>query len=157
MFNLGNPKTVTLNKFVKLIETSLSKKSKKKFIKKQMGDVLKTKSNNILENKLFNFKYKTNLNEGIKKFTNWFLNEYEKNIKFGILGLGRVIENRVYKVFKNELKLFEVLRDQCFILSEQCLPVENKVIAFEIEKIIVHNVALFIKELFDDECHIAVR
>ena len=43
-----------------------------------MGDVLKTKSNNILENKLFNFKYKTNLNEGIKKFTNWFLNEYEK-------------------------------------------------------------------------------
>ena len=28
----------------------------------------------------------------------------KKNIKFGILGLGRVIENRVYKVFKNELK-----------------------------------------------------
>ena len=78
VFNLGNPKTVTLNKFVKLIESSLSKKSKKKFIKKQMGDVLKTKSNNILENKLFNFKYKTNLNEGIKKFTNWFLNEYKK-------------------------------------------------------------------------------
>jgi len=78
VFNLGNPKTVTLNKFVKLIESSLSKKSKKKFINKQMGDVLKTKSNNILENRLFNFKYKTNLNEGIKKFTNWFLNEYEK-------------------------------------------------------------------------------
>lgn len=28
----------------------------------------------------------------------------KKNIKFGILGLGRVIENRIYKVFKNELK-----------------------------------------------------
>ena len=28
----------------------------------------------------------------------------KKNIKFGILGLGRVIENRVFKVFKNELK-----------------------------------------------------
>lgn len=28
----------------------------------------------------------------------------KKNIKFGILGLGRVVENRVYKVFKNELK-----------------------------------------------------
>ena len=28
----------------------------------------------------------------------------KKNIKFGILGLGRVLENRVYKVFKNELK-----------------------------------------------------
>lgn len=28
----------------------------------------------------------------------------KKIIKFGILGLGRVVENRVYKVFKNELK-----------------------------------------------------
>ena len=28
----------------------------------------------------------------------------KKNIKFGILGLGRVIENRIYNVFKNELK-----------------------------------------------------
>ena len=28
----------------------------------------------------------------------------KKNIKFGILGLGRVVENRVYKVFNNELK-----------------------------------------------------
>ena len=31
------------------------------------------------------------------------------NIKFGILGLGRVIENRVYKVFKNELKNSKVV------------------------------------------------
>ena len=28
----------------------------------------------------------------------------KKNIKFGILGLGRVVENRVFKVFKNELR-----------------------------------------------------
>ena len=28
----------------------------------------------------------------------------KKNIKFGILGLGRVVENRVYKVFNKELK-----------------------------------------------------
>ena len=25
-------------------------------------------------------------------------------VKFGLLGLGRVVENRVYKVFQNELK-----------------------------------------------------
>jgi hypothetical protein len=31
-----------------------------------------------------------------------------KNIKFGILGLGRVVEKRVYKVFKNELKIFKL-------------------------------------------------
>ena len=33
----------------------------------------------------------------------------EKNIKFGILGLGRVIENRVYEVFENELKNSKVV------------------------------------------------
>ena len=33
----------------------------------------------------------------------------KKNIKFGILGLGRVIENRVFKVFKDELKNSKVV------------------------------------------------
>ena len=33
----------------------------------------------------------------------------KKNIKFGILGLGRVVEKRVYKVFQNELKNSQVV------------------------------------------------
>ena len=33
----------------------------------------------------------------------------KKKIKFGILGLGRVVENRVFKVFKNELKNSKVV------------------------------------------------
>lgn len=33
----------------------------------------------------------------------------KKKIKFGILGLGRVVENRVFKVFKNELQNAEVV------------------------------------------------
>ena len=33
----------------------------------------------------------------------------KKNIKFGILGLGRVIENRVFKVFKDELQNSKVV------------------------------------------------
>ncbi len=78
VFNLGNSKTESLNRLVKIIETNLSKKSKKIFRKKQMGDVLNTKSNNLLEKKLFKFKYETNLSTGIKKFTDWFLNDYEK-------------------------------------------------------------------------------
>ena len=35
--------------------------------------------------------------------------DMKKNIKFGILGLGRVVENRVFKVFKNELKNSKVV------------------------------------------------
>ena len=33
----------------------------------------------------------------------------KKNIKFGILGLGRVVEKRVYEVFQNELKNSQVV------------------------------------------------
>ena len=33
----------------------------------------------------------------------------KNKIKFGILGLGRVVENRVFKVFKNELKNSKVV------------------------------------------------
>lgn len=33
----------------------------------------------------------------------------KKDINFGILGLGRVVENRVYEVFKNELKNSKVV------------------------------------------------
>ena len=66
--------TLSLKKFITLIEKNLKIEAKKIYIKKQMGDVLKTKSNNILEKKLFKFKFKIKLDEGIKKFSNWFLN-----------------------------------------------------------------------------------
>jgi UDP-glucuronate 4-epimerase len=78
VFNIGNPNTESLIRFINLIEKNIKIKAKKIYTKKQMGDVLKTKSNNILEKKLFKFKFKTNLDQGIKKFINWFLFKYEK-------------------------------------------------------------------------------
>ena len=78
VFNIGNPKTVSLIKFVKLIEKNLSIKAKKTYKKIQPGDVINTKSNSEIEKKLFNFKFNTNLEKGIKKFVNWYLKEYEK-------------------------------------------------------------------------------
>lgn len=76
VFNVGNPKNESLKKFINIIESNLKKKSKKVFKKKQMGDVVNTKSNNIVEKKLFKFKYKTDLKTGMKKFIYWYLNEY---------------------------------------------------------------------------------
>jgi len=78
VFNIGNPKTESLDKFIKIIEKNLLKKSKKIYMKKQPGDVLNTKSNNKIEKKLFKFKYETKLENGIKKFISWFLKEYKK-------------------------------------------------------------------------------
>ncbi len=68
----------SLIKFVKLIEKNLSIKAKKTYKKIQPGDVINTKSNSEIEKKLFNFKFNTNLEKGIKKFVNWYLKEYEK-------------------------------------------------------------------------------
>ena len=78
VFNVGNSKAISLNKFINLLEKNISIKVKKVYKKKQPGDVLNTKSNIKIEKKLFNFKFKTNLEVGIKKFIEWFLYEYKK-------------------------------------------------------------------------------
>ena len=67
-----------MNRFIKLIEKNLNKKAKKIYLKKQPGDVYKTKSNNLIEQKLFKFEFKISLERGIKKFVNWYLLKYEK-------------------------------------------------------------------------------
>jgi len=79
VFNIGNPKTVSLKKFIDLLEKNISLKVKKIYKKKQPGDVLNTKSNINIEKKLFNFKFKVDLELGLRKFINWFLIEYEKS------------------------------------------------------------------------------
>ena len=78
VFNIGNPKTVSLSKFINLIEKNISMKVKKVYKNRQPGDVLKTQSNNLVEKKLFKFRFETDIEKGIKKFINWFLFEYEK-------------------------------------------------------------------------------
>jgi UDP-glucuronate 4-epimerase len=75
VYNIGNPNSVSLFKLIKIIESVLSKKVKKNLMPFQMGDILKTKAYiGKAENRL-DFKFKVNIEEGIKKFANWFLNE----------------------------------------------------------------------------------
>ena len=62
-----------------MLEKNISLKIKKIYKKKQPGDVLNTKSNINIEKKLFNFKFKVDLELGLRKFINWFLIEYEKS------------------------------------------------------------------------------
>lgn len=78
VFNVGNPKTVSLKRFIQLLEKNISIKAKKLYKKKQLGDVLNTKCNLTIEKKLFNFKFKTNIETGIRKFVKWYLYEYKK-------------------------------------------------------------------------------
>ena len=77
VLNIGNPNTVTLTKFISILEKKLFKKSKKKYLKRQPGDVLETKAIINFEKKKLKFLFKTELEEGINKFVNWH-NKYHK-------------------------------------------------------------------------------
>jgi UDP-glucuronate 4-epimerase len=71
VFNIGNPKSVSLKKFIKILEKTIGKKAIKKYIKKNPGDLIITRSNVKREKNIFKHEIKVNLNEGIKKLVNW--------------------------------------------------------------------------------------
>ncbi len=75
--NIGNPKTITLTKFISILEKKLLKKSNKKFLKRQPGDVLETRAIINFEKKKLKLLFKTELEEGINNFVNWH-NNYHK-------------------------------------------------------------------------------
>ena len=72
VFNLGNEKTINLMDFLKILEKVTNIKFKKKFVRKQMGDVEKTEANLMIEKKKFNLKFDYNLKSGLEKFHDWF-------------------------------------------------------------------------------------
>tara|TARA_B100000989_G_C19531636_1_gene470330 strand:+ start:3108 stop:4091 length:984 start_codon:yes stop_codon:yes gene_type:complete len=80
VFNLGNEKTIKLMDFLNTLENVSNIKFKKKFVRKQMGDVEKTGANLKIENKRFNFRFNHSLRDGLEKFYKWFT-EYKYNFK----------------------------------------------------------------------------
>ena len=75
--NLGNGKPISLMKYVRLIEKELKISAKKKFVKKQKGDVVKTHSDINYAKKNYNFSPKTAPEQGVKKFIKWYKNYYK--------------------------------------------------------------------------------
>ncbi len=77
IYNIGNNQPVELLKFIELIEENLGKKSIKNLLPIQPGDVPETYANiDSLANDI-NFKPSTSIEEGIKKFFNWYKNYYK--------------------------------------------------------------------------------
>ena len=75
--NLGNDKSVKLMDLILRIEKLLLKKSKKKLLKIQPGDIFKTKAN-IVKLKNINNKFpKTQINDGLIKFIDWYKKYYK--------------------------------------------------------------------------------
>ena len=77
--NIGDSETIGVMKFIETLESVLEKKSKKKFLKMQSGDMKDTFSSTLLLEELTGIRSKTSLNEGIKKFVEWYKVYYEKN------------------------------------------------------------------------------
>lgn len=76
IINIGSGKPRTLNYFLKIIEKVLSKKSKKKYLEYQKGDVLKTSADISYLKKKINFKTNIDFELGIKNFIEWYKKFY---------------------------------------------------------------------------------
>ena len=76
IFNIGYGKPVNLEYFIELLEDSLSIKAIKNYESMQIGDVASTYANTNKLEKWINYKPKVNIENGVKKFAEWFLSYY---------------------------------------------------------------------------------
>jgi len=76
IFNLGNSEPIPLSHLVSLIEKNLNKPAKIKYLLEQPGDPPITCANISRSRKLLNYHPKVKIEEGIKRFVEWY--KYEK-------------------------------------------------------------------------------
>ena len=78
LYNIGNNNPVELTKFISVLENCLGKKAKKNLLPMQPGDVPETFAdvNDLAED--VGFKPATSIEEGIKKFVEWYKEYYGK-------------------------------------------------------------------------------
>ena len=77
IFNVGNSDPKNLKDYIKFIEKNLGKKADIIYEDIQPGDVEATYACTESLEKWINFKPSTSIEDGIKKFTEWYLNYYE--------------------------------------------------------------------------------
>ena len=78
IYNIGYGNPVTVKTILKEIEKNTNKKANIRIIPKHNSEMDKTYCSTIKFNKKFNFKAKTDINEGLKKFNDWYKSYYLK-------------------------------------------------------------------------------
>ncbi len=78
IFNIGNSNPVNLMEFIKILESILGKKAFLEFQPLQKGDVIRTFADNQKIVDWIDFYPNTNIEKGIKKFADWYLDFYGK-------------------------------------------------------------------------------
>ncbi len=77
IFNIGNNETIGLLEFIKIIEETIGKKAKIKYLDFQLGDVESSYSDTSKLKQITGFKPYTSINDGIKNFVNWYKEYYK--------------------------------------------------------------------------------
>jgi hypothetical protein len=72
VYNLGNSSTVTLNRFIQVVEESVGKKAVKNMKPDQPGDVKTTYADLSVSFKDLGYKPKVSIEEGMARFVQWF-------------------------------------------------------------------------------------
>ncbi len=78
IFNIGNSHPIHLSYFIELLEKNLGKKAIKNFQPMQPGDVVSTAARMDLLNSWVEYKPTTSIEDGIRLFSEWYL-DYFKN------------------------------------------------------------------------------
>ena len=76
LFNIGNSSMVNLNYFILLLEQAIGKEAIKEYKLIEPGDVKSTFASTELLYDWIGFKPNVSIEDGIKKFVNWFLSYY---------------------------------------------------------------------------------
>lgn len=79
IYNLGESQTISLKELIGMIESALGKKANIKVMEPQPGDVSITYADITKARQLLNYQPKVNMEEGIKRFVEW----YKGNRMFG--------------------------------------------------------------------------
>ena len=77
IYNIGNNKPVELLYFIEVLEKALGKKAEKKLLPLQKGDVVETYADVDDLMRDVGFRPDTPVEEGIKRFVDWYRNYYE--------------------------------------------------------------------------------
>lgn len=76
IYNIGNSQPVPLMDYIHALEDALGKKAEYHFMDMQAGDVPSTSADVSRLQKDFGYKPKTSVQEGVKKFVEWYLMFY---------------------------------------------------------------------------------
>lgn len=82
VYNVGSEKPITINEVINIIEKITKRKSRIKHIHSFTEDVLRTESNSNAIKTNFNIQFNTNIELGMRKFINWYIDYKIKYDKF---------------------------------------------------------------------------